>query len=183
MVVLSPLFHVLLLVSRNQWHNFRLTLWQSRKSVLGIPPLMSVSMQWTFIENLRPVGTERAWSQSSWQPISLHWPQASWLLSTGATVNRENSCQSDSSGFLDDPLEPLPLQVEGHWRVGRGVKAKINRKHTTLPHLERTTSPSKICTTGTQGRGDWSPTKVPEGLVFLSFVFSFDFTKQGSWDS
>ncbi|EFB30205.1 hypothetical protein PANDA_007932, partial [Ailuropoda melanoleuca] len=30
---------------------------------------------------------------------------------TGATVNRENSCQSDSSGFLDDPLEPLPLQM------------------------------------------------------------------------
>nr|XP_035954548.1 protein ITPRID1 isoform X2 [Halichoerus grypus] len=30
---------------------------------------------------------------------------------TGATVNRDNSCQSDSSGFLDDPLEPLPLQM------------------------------------------------------------------------
>ncbi|XP_038297547.1 protein ITPRID1 isoform X6 [Canis lupus familiaris] len=29
----------------------------------------------------------------------------------GATVNRENSCQSDSSGFLDEPLEPLPLQL------------------------------------------------------------------------
>ncbi|VCW96880.1 unnamed protein product [Gulo gulo] len=30
---------------------------------------------------------------------------------TGATVNRENSCQSDSSGFLDDPLEPFSLQM------------------------------------------------------------------------
>uniref|UniRef100_A0A667G6Y7 ITPR interacting domain containing 1 n=1 Tax=Lynx canadensis TaxID=61383 RepID=A0A667G6Y7_LYNCA len=29
----------------------------------------------------------------------------------GATVNRENSCQSDSSGFLDEPPEPLPLQM------------------------------------------------------------------------
>ncbi|XP_059027480.1 protein ITPRID1 isoform X1 [Mustela lutreola] len=30
---------------------------------------------------------------------------------TGAIVNRENSCQSDSSGFLDDPLEPFSLQM------------------------------------------------------------------------
>uniref|UniRef100_A0A673UG60 ITPR interacting domain containing 1 n=2 Tax=Suricata suricatta TaxID=37032 RepID=A0A673UG60_SURSU len=29
----------------------------------------------------------------------------------GATVNRENSCQSDSSGFLDEPAEPLSLQM------------------------------------------------------------------------
>ena len=50
------------------------------------------------------------------------------LLSTGATVNRENSCQSDSSGFLDEPLEPLPLQVEGHRRSGIGIKRKISRK-------------------------------------------------------
>ncbi|XP_032728042.1 protein ITPRID1 [Lontra canadensis] len=30
---------------------------------------------------------------------------------TDATVNRENSFQSDSSGFLDDPLEPFSLQM------------------------------------------------------------------------
>ncbi|XP_014989245.3 protein ITPRID1 isoform X1 [Macaca mulatta] len=29
----------------------------------------------------------------------------------GARVDRANSCQSDSSGFLEDPLEPLPLQM------------------------------------------------------------------------
>ncbi|KAI5250961.1 Protein Itprid1 [Manis pentadactyla] len=29
----------------------------------------------------------------------------------GATVNRANSCQSDSSGFLEEPPEPPPLQM------------------------------------------------------------------------
>ncbi|XP_055276896.1 protein ITPRID1 [Moschus berezovskii] len=29
----------------------------------------------------------------------------------GAMVNRANSCQSDSSGFLEEPLEPPPLQI------------------------------------------------------------------------
>nr|XP_008520509.1 PREDICTED: coiled-coil domain-containing protein 129 [Equus przewalskii] len=29
----------------------------------------------------------------------------------GATVNRVNSCHSDSSGFLEEPLEPPPLQM------------------------------------------------------------------------
>uniref|UniRef100_A0A2I2YVV8 ITPR interacting domain containing 1 n=1 Tax=Gorilla gorilla gorilla TaxID=9595 RepID=A0A2I2YVV8_GORGO len=29
----------------------------------------------------------------------------------GARVDRANSCQSDSSGFLEEPLEPLPLQM------------------------------------------------------------------------
>uniref|UniRef100_A0A2K6SEC6 ITPR interacting domain containing 1 n=1 Tax=Saimiri boliviensis boliviensis TaxID=39432 RepID=A0A2K6SEC6_SAIBB len=29
----------------------------------------------------------------------------------GARVGRANSCQSDSSGFLEEPLEPLPLQM------------------------------------------------------------------------
>uniref|UniRef100_A0A2K5XDV7 ITPR interacting domain containing 1 n=1 Tax=Mandrillus leucophaeus TaxID=9568 RepID=A0A2K5XDV7_MANLE len=31
--------------------------------------------------------------------------------SAGARVDRANSCQSDSSGFLEEPLEPLPLQM------------------------------------------------------------------------
>ncbi|XP_042550978.1 protein ITPRID1 [Dipodomys spectabilis] len=31
----------------------------------------------------------------------------------GARVDRANSCQSDSSGFLEEPLEPPQLQVEG----------------------------------------------------------------------
>lgn len=37
----------------------------------------------------------------------------SLFLSAGAMVNRANSCQSDSSGFLEEPPEPPPLQVEG----------------------------------------------------------------------
>lgn len=32
----------------------------------------------------------------------------------GVMVNRANSCQSDSSGFLEEPLEPPAPQVEGH---------------------------------------------------------------------
>ncbi|XP_004385393.2 LOW QUALITY PROTEIN: protein ITPRID1 [Trichechus manatus latirostris] len=33
------------------------------------------------------------------------------LGATGAGMNRANSCQSDSSGFLEEPPEPLPLQM------------------------------------------------------------------------
>uniref|UniRef100_A0A8C0WUK8 ITPR-interacting domain-containing protein n=1 Tax=Castor canadensis TaxID=51338 RepID=A0A8C0WUK8_CASCN len=38
----------------------------------------------------------------------------------GTKMNRANSCQSDSSGFLEEPQEPLPLQVEG---VGTGSQS------------------------------------------------------------
>lgn len=96
-------------------------------------------------------------------------------------MNRDNSCQSDSSGFLDDPLEPLPLQVGGHWRVGIGVKGKISRKHAMPPHSERAASPWKTRTIGSQGTGiGVTLDKVPESLAFLSFLFSLDFAKQGS---
>ncbi|KAK2509894.1 hypothetical protein MC885_003681 [Smutsia gigantea] len=43
----------------------------------------------------------------------------------GATVNRANSCQSDSSGFLEEPPEPPPLQVDGHVRAGIRIEGKI----------------------------------------------------------
>lgn len=44
------------------------------------------------------------------------------FLSAGATVNRANSCQSASSGFLEEPPEPPALQVEGPFRVGVGIE-------------------------------------------------------------
>uniref|UniRef100_A0A671FZI8 ITPR interacting domain containing 1 n=1 Tax=Rhinolophus ferrumequinum TaxID=59479 RepID=A0A671FZI8_RHIFE len=42
--------------------------------------------------------------------------EASLFLSAGVTVNRANSCQSDSSGFLEEPPEPPPLQM--HFSLG-----------------------------------------------------------------
>lgn len=54
--------------------------------------------------------------------FSLRSPQASSPPSPGVTVTRANSCQSDSSGFLEEPPEPPPLQVGGPHRAGAGWK-------------------------------------------------------------
>lgn len=71
-------------------------------------------------------------------PCSHFTHQASSSLSAGATVNRANSCQSDSSGFLEEPAEPPALQVEGH--AGVGMALKEVQVESVLPPLERTTS-------------------------------------------
>ena len=46
-------------------------------------------------------------------------------------MNRANSCQSDSSGFLEEPPEPPPLQVEGPLRVEIGTEGLIRLKCVT----------------------------------------------------
>lgn len=61
--------------------------------------------------------------------FSLYPPQASLFLSAGVTVNRANSCQSDSSGFLEEPPEPPPLQVEEHLSVGIGIEGNGSIKY------------------------------------------------------
>lgn len=43
-------------------------------------------------------------------------------------MNRVNSCHSDSSGFLEEPLEPPPLQVKGHFQVEIRTEGKISLK-------------------------------------------------------
>uniref|UniRef100_A0A452T4P3 ITPR interacting domain containing 1 n=1 Tax=Ursus maritimus TaxID=29073 RepID=A0A452T4P3_URSMA len=81
------------------------------------------------------------------------------IIPTRATVNRENSCQSDSSGFLDDPLEPLPLQVEGHWRVGTGVKPRDQSQFLVPPQdcqQESGESDSKSLVRTAFSNQDWS---------------------------
>ncbi|XP_028606708.2 protein ITPRID1 isoform X1 [Podarcis muralis] len=53
--------------------------------------------------------------------------ESSWgnPLESTSDVTRTNSCQSDSSGFLEDPSEPLPLQglsLPGNLRLSCGSK-------------------------------------------------------------
>ncbi|XP_062979719.1 protein ITPRID1 [Elgaria multicarinata webbii] len=83
--------------------------------------------------NLRLAQRLRRVPGLSWKPsdsfemeeIQSFEDESSWgnpLESTSdMIVTRTNSCQSDSSGFLEDPLEPLPLQglsLPGNVRLG-----------------------------------------------------------------
>lgn len=77
---------------------------------LGIALFIYTSMQRAFIEDLQHVGHMEALSPAL-SPCSHSTHQASSLLSAGATVSRTNSCQSDSSGFLEEPPDPPALQV------------------------------------------------------------------------
>lgn len=63
-------------------------------------------------------------------------PLASFFLSAGVTVSRANSCQSDSSGFLEEPLEAPAGQVDGHHRRVRIGWEEI-QVPSALPQSER----------------------------------------------
>lgn len=70
--------------------------------------------------------------------FSLSSPEVSLLLSAGAVVNRANSFQSDSSGFLEEPPEPPPLQVERLLRAEIGIEGLTRLKCVTT--VEKATS-------------------------------------------
>lgn len=100
----------------------------------------------------------------------------SLFLSAGAMVNRANSCQSDSSGFLEEPPEPPPLQVEGHLRMALGRKACVTAVGKCSQCLEDTCHSHPRTGDGTLG-SHW--TSAPSS-AFLSFLHSLDFSKEGS---
>lgn len=107
--------------------------------------------------------------------FSLHSLEVSSSLSAGAMVNRANSCQSDSSGFLEEPPEPPALQVEGPWRVEVVIEGLIRFKCVT------TVGKSNQCLEdmrqAPKGQGRVESPWATESSVLLSFLFSFDFSE------
>lgn len=108
--------------------------------------------------------------------FSLHSPEVSSSLSAGAMVNRANSCQSDSSGFLEEPPEPPALQVEGPWRAEVVIEGLIRLTCvTTVGKSNQCLEDMQQAPKG-QGRVE-SPWASAESSVLLSFLFSFDFSE------
>ncbi|EHB03582.1 Coiled-coil domain-containing protein 129 [Heterocephalus glaber] len=83
---------------------------------------------------------------------------------TGTRMDRANSCQSDSSGFLEEPMEPLPLQLlsltssESH--TENGDKKPWDQSHSSLSsqdcQQECKGSDSKRMASSSFSSQDWS---------------------------
>ncbi|XP_012382547.2 protein ITPRID1 isoform X2 [Dasypus novemcinctus] len=82
----------------------------------------------------------------------------------GAGVNRANSCQSDSSGFLEEPPEPLPLQMpsllsnqsptENGCRAPRGQSPSVASSQDCQQESDESDSKSMVSTS--LSSQDWS---------------------------
>lgn len=92
-------------------------------------------------------------------------------------MNRANSFQSDSSGFLEEPPEPPPLQVERPLRVEIG-KERLIKCVTTVEKSNQCLEDMRQAPKG-QGRVE-SPWASAESSVLLSFLFSFDFSEESN---
>ena len=94
-------------------------------------------------------------------------------------MNRANSFQSDSSGFLEELPEPPPLQVERPLRVEIGIEGLIKLKCvTTVEKSYQCLEDMRQAPKG-QGRVE-SPWASAGSSVLLSFLFSFDFSEESN---
>lgn len=115
----------------------------------------------------------------SCQPALRDPPQASFFLSAGATVNRANSYQSASSGFLEEPPEPPALQVEGPVRVGVGTGGSSLQCTAMIGKGSRGLEDTRH--RHPRDRGQRSDTGPGAGMLSIPFPsVSFGFTKQRS---
>ena len=94
-------------------------------------------------------------------------------------MNRANSCQSDSSGFLEEPPEPPPLQVEGPLRVEIGIEGLIRLKCVTTVEKSNQCLEDMGQAPKEQGRVE-SRGASAESSVLLPFLFSFDFSEESN---
>ena len=150
--------------------------------ILEIPSFLYTSHSGHLLRLYGVSGTERIWPQSGCLSVSPYSPEVSLFLSAGAMVNRANSCQSDSSGFLEEPPEPPPLQVEGPLRVEIGTEGLIRLKCVTTVEKSNQCLEDMWQAPKGQGRVEsrWASA---ESSVLLSFLFSFDFSEESNWAS
>lgn len=132
-------------------------------------------MRRAFIEDLRHVGHMEGFNPVL-SPCSHSTHQASSLLSAGTTVSRANSCQSDSSGFLEEPPDPPAPQVGAVWGLGEDWRMYEIEMccHSWERHpMLRTHEPQAP-------EGQRTSNEEPGSSASLSLFVSFDFTKQRS---